>query len=216
MTTPNSAAQPQGATNNGNLFIPNKNGMQTYDKTKYGTDMRAIERWCNSLISGQDDVEIVLFQHSYTTTGCGPGLWQVFSNVLGSMAAAGNTFFVTFTAPTTGNVKIRLEAYMELTAIDNTGKSGIVLTCVDQATGLVQQSPLELVLGYEPSSSRADIIGHRVLYEGVVTTLTPGTVYNWEIGGYFLPNTNSVRVGLSDGSSTAQPYGPILVTVYAA
>jgi hypothetical protein len=47
----NPGIQPQGATNNGNLFIPNKQTMGTYVASKYGIDMRAIERWCNSLIA---------------------------------------------------------------------------------------------------------------------------------------------------------------------
>lgn len=192
--------------------------MGTYDKTKYGTDMRAIERWCNSLISGQDDVEIVLFQHSYTTTGCGPGLFSVFTASLGPLDAAGTTYAVTFDAPISGNVKVRASMFMEYETIDNTFPAGIVLCCVDQSTGAIRESPLELISSNQPSATRGDIIGGRFIYEGIVESLTPGTTYNWEIGGYYLPNTasTSCKLGISDGTSMSGPYGPLVVTVYAA
>jgi hypothetical protein len=44
----NPGIQPKGATNNGNLLIPNKT-MANITQPGYGTDMRAIERWANSL-----------------------------------------------------------------------------------------------------------------------------------------------------------------------
>lgn len=56
--------QPKGATNNGNLLIPNK-PMTAFSQPQYGTDMRAIERWCNSLIANGGSIEELLFQSQY-------------------------------------------------------------------------------------------------------------------------------------------------------
>lgn len=219
MTSSRAGIQPKGATNNGNLFIPSKNTMTTYDPVKYGTDMRAIERWCNSLVAG-GVAEVVLFQASYTTTGCGPGLHPAFTShtVVGKLAFGGTSFPVTFTPTPSGQVKIHLTFYMEYTDIDNTGPAGIILCCVDAATGLVQETPLEVVGSTLPLATGGGIThGHRVFYEAIVPGLTAGAPLSWEIGGLNRSNTYSPSsFGISDGSLISDPYGPIVVTVYAA
>lgn len=208
--------QPKGATNNGNLLIPNKQTMTTYDPLKYGTDMRAIERWCNSLIANGGEPEVIIFQHSYTTTGCGPGLFSQLTTTLGKFNPGGTTFPATFIVPNSGDIKILATLFLEYNTVDNSGPAGIVLSFVDVATGLVRETPLELVSSNTPSGTRDDIIGARMVYEGEVLGMTPGASISWELGGYKLANTGTALIGISDGTSTTFPYGPVVITVYAA
>lgn len=216
----NSAIQPQGATNNGNLFIPNKSQMTTYDPTKYGTDMRAIERWCNSLLAGQSAGEIVLFQQSYITTGCGPGLFSVPVFPLAKLGPSLNAN-ATFVAPSSGTVKAKASIFLQLGAATHTPTEvGIVIAFVDTATGLVRESSLEMCLEAMTSSTvPVGIFGSRVTYESIVSGLTPGTTYNWTLGGYALPSFASYTAaayGVAGPAFTSGPYGPVLITVYAA
>lgn len=207
----NPGIQPQGATNNGNLFIPNKANMKAFDSTKYGTDMRAIERWCNSLIAGGGEPEVVIFQMEYTSTGCGPAFVPASMGKIGS-------FNLTFTVPTSGQVKVKIESMALWTAAAPTDTAGIVLCCVDTATGTVQESPFEIV-GFSQAGSQTtpETHGGRVTYEALVAGLTAGATENWSIGGYYLTGSaTSAQLQASPGTSTSAPAGPILVTVYAA
>lgn len=203
--------QPQGATNNGNLLIPNKQTMGAYDPTKYGTDMRAIERWCNSLIA-DNEVETILFQMSYTSTGCGPA---VFGTTLAKLNGGGAEVDITFT-PLTAHVKILATAFCNYQTVDNSAPAGIVLSFVDTTTGAIQEMPLELVATNTPSGTRVDTIGGKMVYEGISPSLTPGTEQNWTLAGYKLANTGTANMFASPGTSTAAPFGPIVVTVYDA
>jgi hypothetical protein len=98
----NAGIQPKGATNNGNLLIPNKT-MATFSQPEYGTDMRAIERWCNSLIDAGGQP---IFEASYVQ---GPSDFTVYhAPTVGAPVDTTKFSYGPMTAPPSGSIRAEI------------------------------------------------------------------------------------------------------------
>lgn len=218
--------QPAGATNNGNLLIPNKQSMDAFDSIKYGVDMRAIERWCNSLIIEIELGSIILQDQYYDDSGSG-----LFAYVNGSgVATPGgggplDTTILTFgpmVVPDSGKIRAEISfPWRYIVPIAGDAFHAMFIGLSDHSDPTHVYAPVEMIDTQNDTFAEADYqyYGRRSTYDAILLDLTPGDSIQFDLWGETSGspgNPNGYRVLLSTGTGIDTYTGPILWTFYEA
>lgn len=218
--------QPKGATNNGNLFIPNKQQMIAYDAVKYGTDMRAIEKWCNSLISETNITlgSIILQQPFYQEDGGGDFIFVPGSG--GTSPSGGapldttNLTYGPMTVPPSGLIRAEISFCFGYLSPTTDAPHSLYIGLSEHGTPSHVYDPIELIDEESDnfaSSVRGSYSGRRA-YDAILS-LTPGDTVQFDLWGETAgtPGNPSGYVLFTDTGTGFQTYtGPILATFYEA
>lgn len=218
--------QPAGATNNGNLLIPNKQQMASYDAIKYGTDMRAIERWCNSLII-EIELGSILWQSQYYVDDGSNTIIFIPGSGLSTPAGGApldttNLTYGPMTVPDSGKIRAEISfpwQYLVPTAGDS--PHAFYMSLSDHTDPTIVHAPISQVDVYNSNLTEAqsEFYGGKGIYDAILTDLTAGDSLQFDLWGETAGspgNPNGYRLLTATGSGFNTWTGPILATFYEA
>jgi hypothetical protein len=149
-----------------------------------------------------------------------PGV-QALYNLTNTLAAVDTTYLtIPFTAPASGNVRVRAVIYGRVAVTETVTDEGYLVMAFMNHTGGAQVSAMHRFCDLICNVTGAQLYtGGMCTYEDIVTGLTPGAAYQYDLGGNYGGTAaafQAILVANAGGTAGTADIGPATLEVYAA